>query len=105
MENIRCLLSNTRSSGVDSNLLNFYFKKTTFLQKIFLIKENKHHQIKSSEINIDVNDTDIELELDKYLKNNLDPTPVGVSSSLSLFNLYKNIGKRKFKVCFNGKSR
>lgn len=95
-------LSNTRSSGVDSNLLNFYFKKNNIFTKNFLIKENKHHQIKSSEIKIDVNDTNIELELDKYLKNNLDPTPVGVSSSLSLFNLYKNIGKRKFKVCFNG---
>lgn len=95
-------LAHTRSSGVDSNILNLYFKKNNIKTTNFLIKENYLQSLGKDEINIEFNKFNIEKELDKYLKNNLDPIPVGISSSLALFNLYKNISKKKFKVCFNG---
>lgn len=95
-------LAHTRSSGVDSNILNLYFKKNNIKTKNFLIKENKSQILDKNEINIKFDNTNLEKELDKYLKNNLDPISVGVSSNLTLFNLYKNISNKKFKVCFNG---
>jgi asparagine synthase (glutamine-hydrolysing) len=95
-------LSNTRSSGIDSNILNFYFKKNNIETKNFVIKENRHHQVENNEISVNFDKINLERELDKYLKNNFDPLAIGVSSNLTLFNLYKNISQKKFKVCFNG---
>ena len=95
-------LSNTRSNGVDSNILNFFFKKNHIETENFLIKENKNQNLYKNESYISLNNINLEYELDKYLKNNLDPTPIGTSSALTFFNLYKKISQKKFKVCFNG---
>lgn len=95
-------LSNTKSNGVDSNILNFFFKKNHIETKNFLIKENKNQNLYKNESYISLNNINLEYELDKYLKNNLDPTPIGTSSALTFFNLYKKISQKKFKVCFNG---
>ena len=95
-------LSNTRSNGVDSNILNFFFKKNNIKTTNFLIKEQKNHNLYKNESYVSSDSVNIEYEFDKYLKNNLDPTPIGASSSLAFFSLYKNISQKNFKVCFNG---
>lgn len=95
-------LANTRSSGLDSNLLNFFFKKNNVDTRNFLIRESKNHYLKKNENFVNINPSVIEREFNRYIKFNLDPTPLALDSSLSLFALYKDIRKKNFKVCFNG---
>ena len=91
------------SLGVDSQILNNFFKENDTDVNLFHIPEGKniffnYHKARK----ISLNQNKIIKLLNKFTKKTYNPFPLAHSSSTSLFQLYDHIKENKFKVTFNG---
>lgn len=97
-------IANLLSTGLDSNLIEYGFKKNEIKNEKFSLIENKYQKNKTIKLTYKakLNNNLVFKELIKFVKNNKNPFSLANSGSLSLFQLYKEIKKRKIKVCFTG---
>ena len=97
-------ISNTLSTGTDSNLINYGFSKNKISNKKFSILEgtknakNKPRDINQEKINVIL----IFKELNKFIDKNKNPFVLANASSTALFQLYKSIKKKNIRVSFTG---
>ena len=88
------------SSGLDSVTLYSYFKKLNIPIRNYSIYEGK--KIKNKSVKIDLKVKKIIKLINSFCKENFNPLSISLSSSTSLFQLYKKISTDKYKVTFNG---
>ena len=98
------VISNTISTGTDSNLINYGFEQNKIENKKFSIiekekdKNKKINYVFEEKIKINL----ILKEFDKFIIKNKNPFALANSSCVSLFQLYKNIKKKNIRVSFTG---
>ena len=92
-------ISNTLSTGADSQLINYGFSKNKISNKKFSIFErDKNMKQFEEKINIML----IFNELNKFINQNKNPFAIANSGCAILFQLYKRIKKNNIRVSFTG---
>ena len=98
-------ISNTLSSGMDSNLVDYALIKNNIKAKRFSIIEGQEKKINKNNSKIykkKINRKIVLKELFNYVVKNKNPFVLANTGSISLFQLYKKINKEKIKVSFTG---
>lgn len=97
-------ISNTLSTGVDSNLINYGFSKNNIDTKIFsIIENNKSNKVNKNfiyekKLNLKL----IFKELCDFTFSNKNPFVLANAGCVSLFQLYKKIKEHNIRVTFSG---
>ena len=96
-------ISSTLSSGVDSNLINYTFKKNRRKIKNFSIYETSSQNLKKKNIISEkINYKQSIRSLENFTKINKNPFVLANPGSIALFQLYSKIKKFGYKVSFTG---
>ncbi len=89
------------SNGLDSNLLNLYLKRDKKkCYKFHIIEDDKRNDKNLIQFNADLKKVD--RLITKFLDYTKNPFPLAHASCTSLFQLYNDISKKKFKFTLNG---
>ena len=96
-------ISTTISSGVDSKIIDYTFKKNKInLKRFNIIEDKKELKTKNKIISEKINYNLVLKEMNKFTSINKNPFVLANPGSIALFQLYKKIKSYKYKVSFTG---
>ena len=90
------------STGMDSQIINYYFNLNNIRKTNFHISERKKKFIEPGTHTIDTNLKKTQILFNDFIKESFNPYPLAHGSSTTLFELYNSISFNNFKMTFTG---